>query len=151
MIGLTIFAGLLVAVVGAWLLVETHRAGRNSRWLALVIPGLIAWPVAIQFYGASLLGYATADELGDEFVLIHAYADEQHKAVYALVRAKGEADPRLYVITKDYEQARKAFAQAQTSVAKGVPVAGRQLRAGLDDAGAFLFYQLPSAGIPSKG
>ena len=29
------------------LLVETHRAGRSSRWLALVIPGLIAWPVAI--------------------------------------------------------------------------------------------------------
>ena len=85
------------------------------------------------------------------FRSIHAYADEQHKAVYALVRAKGEKDPRLYVITKDFEQARKAFAAAQTSVAKGLPVAGRQLRAGLQDQGAFVFYQLPPAGVPSKG
>lgn len=151
MIGLTIFAGLLVAIVGAWLLVELHRSGRGTRWLVLVIPLLMAWPIAIHFYGTSLLGYATAEGLDDEFVLIHAYADDQHKAVYALVRTKDETDPRLYIITKDYEQARKAFAQAQTAVAKGVPIAGRQLRAGLGDAGAFLFYQLPPAGVPTKG
>jgi len=151
MIALTILAGLLVAVVGAWLLVETHRAGRTTRWLTLVIPTLFAWPLAIQFYGSSLLGYATAEPLSQDFTLLHAYADEAHRTVYALVQAKGESDPRLYVITKNYEEARKAFAAAQTAVAKGLPVAGRQLRNGLSDDGTFVFYQLPRAGLPEKG
>lgn len=150
MIGLTILAGLLVALLGAWLLVETHRAGRRSWWLALAIPALMAWPVAIHLYGATLLGYATAEPLGDAFVLVHAYADEQRKAVYALVRAKGESAPRLYIVTGNYEQARKAFGAAETAVAKGLPIAGKQLRAGLGDEGAFVFYQLPPAGLPQK-
>jgi len=143
MIALTILAGLLVALVGSWLLVETHRAGRTTHWLTLVIPTLFAWPLAIQIYGSS--------PLSEDFTLLHAYADEAHRTVYALVQAKGESDPRLYVITRNYEDARKAFAAAQIAVAKGLPVAGRQLRNGLNDEGSFVFYQLPRTGVPEKG
>lgn len=148
MLGLTILAGLLVAVVGVWLIVESARI-RNVLWL--VIPALLAWPCAIHFYGASLLGYATADRLPDDFVLISSYADESHKAIFATVRLKDETEPRLYAVTGDFEANRKSFAKAQGDVGKGLPIAGKQKRTGLQNDGEFVFYRLPPAGLPDKG
>lgn len=150
MIGLTLLAGIPVAVLGLWLLAETVRSGRSRWWLALALPVLLAWPIGTYAYGSRLLGYATPDELAGEFALIHAFADEQQQAVYALVRV-GTAEPRLFKITSGYEKARKAFAAAQVQVGKGVPIAGKMRRAGIADEGDFVLYVLPPSGVPDKG
>lgn len=147
MIGLTIFAGLLVAVVGAWLLVET---GSRKWWLWLAIPTLVAWPVTIYEYGSSLLGYATDAPLPAEFQLVSSYADEKRKTVFALVKPKGDDVARFYAVTGDFESNRKSFAKAQGDVAKGVPTAGRS-RPGQSSEGEFVFYRLPPVGLPEKG
>lgn len=146
---LTIATGLPVAVLGLWLLAETVRSGRSRWWLALALPVLLAWPVGTYVYGSRLLGYATPDEIRGEFALIHAFADEQQHAVYALVRING-GEPRLYKITSGYERARKTFAAAQVQVGKGVPMTGKMRRAGIADDGEFVFYVLPPSGLPDK-
>jgi len=150
MTGLTILAGLLVAVVGCWLIVESHRSHQARQWLFGAIPVLLAWPVAIHFYGSSLLGYATPDQLGNGFILLHAFADDKRQAVFATVRLKGEEEPRLYVVTSNFDKARKAFAQAQLQVDKGLPVVGDLRQGAQKDDGVFVFYNLPPAGLPEK-
>jgi len=148
MITLTILAGLLVAVIGGWMLVEIQQ-GRRARWLALALPVLLAWPIGLHAYGSRLLGYATAEPLTDEFELIASYADEQAHVVYATVRLKGEQAPRLYAVTGEFESQRKSFASAQAQIGKGMPMRG-QKRQGLRDDGEYVFYELPPSGVPEK-
>lgn len=147
MIALSLFAGLLVAVIGGWLLTERSRYPRLI-WCA--VPMLLAWPIGIYWYGGTLLGYATDAPLPAEFQLVSSYADEKRKIIFALVKPKGEETARFYAVTGDFEANRKSFAKAQGDVAKGVPVAGKS-RPGLQNGGAFVFYQLPPAGLPDKG
>lgn len=144
MIYLTILTGIPAVVIGAWLLIET--ASRNRFWLALAIPVLVAWPIGSYAYSASFLGYATEDQLSGEFQLISSFADDESKAVFALVRIQGQA-PRLYKVTASYEQNRKKFAEAQAQADKGVPMVGRR---GVKSEGDFVFYRLPPQNLPSK-
>lgn len=150
MILLTLVSGLLVAIVGGWLLVEAIRQGRRRIWLALAIPFLLAWPLGLYAYGNGLLGYATASALTGDFNLVSSFANEQEKAIYALVIPKGTTRPRLYIITDNYEKNRKTFGSAQARADKGMPMAGHKPGVGEGDEGAFVFYALPPQGVPLK-
>ena len=147
MITLTILAGIVVMIIGGWLIVERTRFGRLA-WFA--IPILLAWPLATYVYGSSTLGYPTVDAPPDGFALVSVIDDPAHRSLYILVRLPGDVTPRLYSIEAT-EANRKAFAGAQSQIAKGVPVAvKRKLRNGLIDDGDYVFYQLPPSGLPSK-
>ncbi len=75
---------------------------------------------------AIILGYASDERVPDDFVLIHAYADDGARAVYALLRGKSDIAPRLYVIAGDYEANKRAFGEAAAKAAKGVPMGGQR-------------------------
>lgn len=158
---LALFGGIPSVAMGAFLLTEALRDGRRRLWLALAIPGLFAWPFAIWGLGSGLLGYATDSALAPDFRLIHSFADDKQQVVYALVLPKDAHEPRFYKVEGNYEANRKAFAQAQQGVGKGLPMAGKPGAnankngnkpggAGSDSDGAFVFYVLPPANIPPK-
>ncbi len=85
-IGVALFIGAL----GCALLVELHRTGyRPGRWMLLAIPPLSGLRVRLSLC-AIILGYASDERVPDDFVLIHAYADDGARAVYALLRGKSD-------------------------------------------------------------
>ena len=141
---LTILITLAVAVPTLWLLVQT---GAKARWLAIAIPLLLAAPIGLYAYGTSLLGYAVATSPTGQWELLYARVDDANRQVLALVQPPA-GEPRLYTMTRNFEQKRRQFGQAQARVASGVAVGGRP---GSGDAdGEFVLYDLPPAGLPQK-
>lgn len=151
MLHLALISGLVVVTIGALLVTEALRDGRRRLLLALAIPVLMAWPFAIYGLGNRLLGYAADSALPDAFVLVHAYADDQEKLVYALVRTAGEKEPRLYKVSGNFDKNRKAFAKAQVDLNSGKPMSGRHAAENGDDGvGTYVFYVTPPANLPPK-
>lgn len=154
----TIATGIFMVCIAAWLLAEAMSSHRL--WLAIAIPFMLAAPFGLYVYTGTLLGRALDAMPPDGFELVHSYTDEQAKAVYALVRLKGDPAPRLYRITADFAKNRKAFGDAQDAVGHGMPMAGKSKGKGgapqggkgdgSESEGAVEFYMLPPAGIPPK-
>ena len=150
MILLPLLAGIPTIILAIWLLTEMARSGRARLWLALAIPCLLAWPIGLYAYSSTFLGYPTTARIDREFTLISSFADDKRQSVFALVRLQGDPLPRLYEITGSYEKNKKGFGQAQANADKGVQMAGRPKRTGIQDDGEMVLYQLPPSGVPAK-
>jgi len=147
---IALLAGIPALILGFWQLTETVRSGRSRFWLAIAIPVLLAWPVGLWWYSSSFLGYPTAERIDQEFTLISSFADGKRQSVFALIRLQGDPLPRLYEITGSYEKNKKGFGQAQANADRGIQMAGRPKRTGIQDDGDFVLYQLPPQGLPAK-
>lgn len=145
----TILAGLLVIALATWILVEAVTSRRSV--LALAIPFLLACPFGLYIYTGTLLGRAQLGQPpANGCKLIFSYADDSARAVYALMYADGEQEPRFYKVTADFEKNRKAFADAEQAVLDG-NVIGCSPPAGADaEGGTVEFYKLPPVNLPQK-
>lgn len=150
MISLIFLAGIPSLALAIWQMTELVRSRRSRLWLAVAIPCLLSWPIGIYWYSSSFLGYPTTEKIDREFTLISSFADDSRQSVFALVRLQGDPLPRLYEITGSYQQNKKGFGMAQANASKGVQMAGRPKRSGIEDAGDFVLYQLPPQGVPAK-
>ncbi|MEZ0212396.1 MAG: hypothetical protein ACAH27_05530 [Xanthobacteraceae bacterium] len=135
MIILALCITLAIAVPVVWLLVEFSS---RHRWLFLAIPLLLAAPIGLYSYGGTLLGYAVTAPLPATWKLISVAVDNEAKRVYVLVRTPGADGPRLYAVTDDFEDARKAAGRAQADMAKGFGVSGV-----IAPNGRIMMYALP--------
>ena len=118
MIILALCITLAIAVPVVWLLVEFSS---RHRWLFLAIPLLLAAPIGLY-----------------SWKLISVAVDNEAKRVYVLVRTPGADGPRLYAVTDDFEDARKAAGRAQADMAKGFGVSGV-----IAPNGRIMMYALP--------
>lgn len=159
MTALILFVLLLVAV-GGWLLVEmTYR----KKWLLLwlTIPVLLLSPIIMYYVMDHERGYPTPSisRLNEEWTLVYSFQNSDEKTIYALVRHRGEKDPRYYKIVfasrQKYEEAAKAFGMAQKKAEKGQIVQGKAdsgaTTPGVTDTDAqFQMYELPPMEIMKK-
>jgi hypothetical protein len=134
MIWLTIASAIPGLALVLWLLIEA----RSHRHWALIIatPLALASPIALYIGGSGLLGYAVDARFPETFDLLHAEIDDAREAIYVLVRALG-GEPRLYVITKDYDANRKAIGDAQAKQERGIAQRGEMI------SDKLVFYVLP--------